>query len=575
MTFSTDLSRRRLNRRTLLGTGASATAGLAGASLLRQSAFAQDATPEAPSAGDKVLTPADLPEPMHSYPLVTEKKTFTAMVPSYGTEWIDNDMTRWYEELTGVHIEWQVVQAEGAVQQLNLALASGDYPDIVFGFNWSPFELTMSTIGAYGEQGLFVPLNDYLEDNAPHLLTHVSEEYPVAKKIVTLPDGTIYSMPYVNDCYHCQFWDQRMWIHTGWLDTLGLSMPETTDDLVEVLTAFRDGDPNGNGEQDEFPLTSQVANSLSTFLVNPFTRSPGRTGNWLYFDDNGEITATYLNEGFFEGAEYLAGLTAEGLLDAEAFTRDADQLRALGDAQGGSRIGMVPAGWGGYITLVEGEAGEWASYKVVPPLTGPSGVRQVDRDFDEPHHGNVFVVTDKCDDPALAVAWADGLYQFEATMRAVEGVPDRNWRFAEDGEVGVDGRPALWTRIPTDPIPEGSDDPRSWRQLGPSYRSNAIRLGQSVLVDPELSTEVILYNESKDKLEPYANGPETDLLRPVFTPEASNRVIELETAITQLVEATFAQIATGQGGPSWEDFQGQLQSLGVDEYLQLYSESQG
>lgn len=572
MATSTDLTRRRLSRRSLLGTGVSATAGLAGASMLGRSAFAQDATP---AAGDKVLTPDDLPGPMHSYPLVQEKKTFTAMIPSYGTEWIDNDMTRWYEELTGVHIEWQVVQSEGAVQQLNLALASGDYPDIIFGFNWSPFELTMSTIGAYGGQGIFLQLNDYLEDNAPHLLTHVSQEYPVAMDIVTMPDGSIYSMPYVNDCYHCQFWDQRMWIHTGWLETLGLSMPETTDDLVEVLTAFRDGDPNGNGEQDEFPLTSQAGNSLSTYLVNPFTLSPGRTGNWLYFDENGEITATYLHEGFYQGAEYLAGLNAEGLLDAEAFTRDDDQLRALGDAEGGSRIGMVPSGWGGYITIVEGEEGEWTKYKVMPPLAGPDGQRRVDRDFDEPHHGNVFVVTDKCDDPALAVAWADGLYEFEATMRAVEGVPDRDWRFAEDGEVGVDGRPALWTRIPREPTPAGTNITHQWNQLGPSYRSNAIRLGQAVLVDPEMSTEVILYTESKEKLEPYATGPETDLLRPVFSPEAAARVVELETGITQFVEATFAQIATGQGGPSWEDFQGQLESLGVDEYLQLYAESQG
>lgn len=576
MAFSTNLSRRRLSRRSLLGTGASATAGIAGASLLGRSAFAQGSTPAvAPAAGDKVLTPDDLPGPMHSYPLVQEKKTFTAMVPSYGVEWIDNDMTRWYEELTGVHIEWQVVQSEGAIQQLNLALASGDYPDIIYGFNWSPFELTMSTIGAYGGQGTFVALNDYLEDNAPHLLTHVSQDYPVALDIVTMPDGSIYSMPYVNDCYHCQFWDQRMWIHTGWLETLGLSMPETTDDLVEVLTAFRDGDPNGNGEQDEFPLTSQAGNSLSTYLVNPFTLSPGRP-NWLYVDENGEITATYLHEGFYQGAEYLAGLSAEGLLDAEAFTRDGDQLRALGDAEGGSRIGMVPAGWGGYITFSEGVPGEWTDYRLMPPLIGPDGLQQVDRDFDEPHHGNVFVVTDKCDDPALAVAWADGLYQFEATMRAVEGVPDRDWRFAEDGEVGVDGRPALWTRIPDEnPPPVGSDNVTNWSQLGPSYRSNAIRLGQAVLVDPELSTEVILYTETKGKLEPHATGPETDLLRPVFSPEAAGRVVELETAISQLVEATFAQIATGQGGPSWEDFQGQLQSLGVEEYLQLYQESQG
>jgi putative aldouronate transport system substrate-binding protein len=573
MARSNDVSGRRLNRRSLLGTGAAASAGLVGSSLLERSASAQDSTPASPAASDRVLTPGDLPGPMHSYPLVQEKKTFTAMVPSYSTEWVDNDMTRWYEELTNVHIEWQVVPEEGALQQLTLALAGGDYPDLIFGYNWSPFELTMSTIAAYGAEGLFVPLNDHLEENAPHLLTHVSQEYPVAMEIVTLPDGTIYSMPYVNDCYHCQFWDQRMWINTGWLETLGLSMPETTDGLVEVLTAFRDGDPNGNGEQDEYPLTSEAGVSLSTFLMNPFTHSPGRP-TWLYLDDAGELTATYMHEAFFQGAEYLASLSAEGLLDAEAFTRDNDQLRALGNAQGGSRIGMVPSGWMGFITSVEGEAGEWSRYKVVPPLAGPDGARRVDRDFDEPHHGNVFVVTDKCDDPALAVAWADGLYEFEATMRAVEGVPDRDWRFAEDGEVGVDGRPALWTRITTDSLLEGADDPTVWRQLGPSYRSNAIRLGQAVLVDPELSTEVILYNETKSKLEPHASGPETDLLRPVFTPEAASRIVDLETPITQLVEATFAQIATGQGGPSWEDFQSQLESLGIEEYLQLYADSQ-
>ncbi|HYH12342.1 MAG TPA: hypothetical protein VD789_08320, partial [Thermomicrobiales bacterium] len=83
------VSSRRLNRRSLVGGGAA----LASASLLGRHAGAQNATP---AAGDRVLAPDDLPGPMHSYPLVQEPKTFTAMVPSYGTEWIDNDMTRWY-----------------------------------------------------------------------------------------------------------------------------------------------------------------------------------------------------------------------------------------------------------------------------------------------------------------------------------------------------------------------------------------------------------------------------------------------------------------------------------------------
>src|SRR5690606_8553011 len=165
----------------------------------------------------------------------------------------------------------------------------------------------------------------------------------------------------------------------------------------------------------------EVSKSLTTYLVNPFTHSPGTP--WLYFDDSGELTATYLHEGFFEAAEYLAGLSEQGLLDAEAFTRDYDGLRRLGNAPDGSQIGMVPSGWREFIQAVDGEPGEWTQYALMPPLVGPDGNRRVDRDFDEPHHGNVFVITDKCDDPALAVAWADGLYEFEATMRAVDGVP--------------------------------------------------------------------------------------------------------------------------------------------------------
>jgi peptidyl-prolyl cis-trans isomerase B (cyclophilin B) len=41
--------------------------------------------------------------------------------------------------------------------------------------------------------------------------------------------------------------NQKLWIYTPWLDALGLDMPGTTDELLYVLRAFRDRDPNGNG----------------------------------------------------------------------------------------------------------------------------------------------------------------------------------------------------------------------------------------------------------------------------------------------------------------------------------------
>lgn len=44
-------------------------------------------------------------------------------------------------------------------------------------------------------------------------------------------------------------------INKAWLDQLGLEVPTTTEELYELLCAFRDNDMNGNGDTtDEIPL---------------------------------------------------------------------------------------------------------------------------------------------------------------------------------------------------------------------------------------------------------------------------------------------------------------------------------
>ena len=39
-----------------------------------------------------------------------------------------------------------------------------------------------------------------------------------------------------------------MYINQTWLDNLGLEVPTNMDELEEVLIAFKEGDPNGNGD---------------------------------------------------------------------------------------------------------------------------------------------------------------------------------------------------------------------------------------------------------------------------------------------------------------------------------------
>ena len=156
-------------------------------------------------------------------PLTEEPVSFSvvAMQNAGVSSFDDNRYTDWLEEKTNVHIDWQLVPEEEAEGQLNLMLASGDIPEMIFGI------VTPSQQALYGAQGLFLPLNDLIEEHAPNL-KKAFEIYPGMREVLTAPDGNIYGMMTLEDCYHCSM-SQKLWIYQPWLDALGLEMPATTD----------------------------------------------------------------------------------------------------------------------------------------------------------------------------------------------------------------------------------------------------------------------------------------------------------------------------------------------------------
>lgn len=92
-----------------------------------------------------------------TFPLSEDKVTFSVLVPSNADvgSFEDNEFTRWFEALTNVHLEWQVIPADEADTGLNVRLASGDYPEILMSFNPDPAVQQL-----YGSQGVFLSLND-------------------------------------------------------------------------------------------------------------------------------------------------------------------------------------------------------------------------------------------------------------------------------------------------------------------------------------------------------------------------------------------------------------------------------
>ncbi len=143
------------------------------------------------------------------FPIVDEPITLTilqagsAVVEDFPT----NAFTQWYSERTNINLNFDIAPPNELREVLNLTLASGDLPDIIVGFTIDP-----STLALFGPQGLFLPLNDLIEEHG-HYIHQAFEGSPQVRPLITSPDGEIYGLPYVNECYHC-FYSQRAYINS-------------------------------------------------------------------------------------------------------------------------------------------------------------------------------------------------------------------------------------------------------------------------------------------------------------------------------------------------------------------------
>ncbi len=108
------------------------------------------------------------------------------------------------------------------------------------------------------------------------------------------------------------------WINKDWLKKLGLEMPKTTDDLIKVLEAFKNRDPNGNGEADEIPFSFISGNGNEDFKFLFAAFGIGDNDDHLVVGNDGKVDFTADNDNYKEGVKFIRQLQEKGLIDKEA-----------------------------------------------------------------------------------------------------------------------------------------------------------------------------------------------------------------------------------------------------------------
>ncbi|MFB7251288.1 extracellular solute-binding protein [Microbacterium sp. NPDC056234] len=491
-----------------------------------------------------------------------------------------NEFTLFLEEEFDVDLQFETTtwDAGSASEARQIALASGNYPDAFLMIPWVD-QFTQAELIKFGKQGVIQPLNDLLEENAPNLVK-AWEENPEWEQLATSPDGKVWGLPQWNDCFHCTY-PSKLWMNSAWLDAVGMEQPTTPDELRAVLTAFRDQDPNGNGQADEVPLSGTPgANSVLPYLMNPFVYVPAATTDAsipasLALDGD-TVTLQPTSDGWRDGLRFVNSLYEEGLVDESAFTQNQDALLALGDVAGAPILGAATVGHPGVFVTIGQEDGRDKQYDPVPPLTGPNGSSASELLSSVP--GASLVITNNAsdEDAANLVKIVDWMIDYDNHLRAEWGEEGVAWDRPAAGDVALDeSLEPLYLRHRLSGAEATQNANVAWGPLAQYYGSTEFRGAQ--VVSEDIYDLAGYERRLFEATEPYAANSPTEAFPywNLWIPEAdSSELSTVQTNIESLVQQASAEFVTGvrdiESDADWQTFQDALVSNGSDRYLEIY-----
>lgn len=179
--------------------------------------------------------------------------------------------------------------------QLNVRLASGNLPDL--------FQVPdRASLKQFVEQGLLLDLTPYMDKLQP-VKDFIGDE---SMKKTTM-DGKAYAIPKAPNIPYNTYW-----IRKDWLDKLGLQPPATTDEFLNVVKAFAEQDPDGNGKKDTTGLTGS---KLSTFA--PIFGAFGVADPNTFYVKDGKLVNSLYDPAMKDALGFINKIIATGGVDPE------------------------------------------------------------------------------------------------------------------------------------------------------------------------------------------------------------------------------------------------------------------
>lgn len=495
----------------------------------------------------------------------SEKVRLTALISKSGLTKDVNEF-QWLKELedkAGVEIEWQQITADWD-QKKSAMFASGEIPDLLFAATAD------SDYVQY--KGLFEDLTQLIETDAPNI-QEMFQDHPETETMAKTEDGKIYGVP-----GYQAVWPKvsgTMLINKTWLDNLGLEVPGTWEELEEVLTAFRDGDPNGNGDpSDEIPMNFMndfVSRSGGADILNML----GGTGIQLtdrapygYFVEDKQVKCCFVDERYKEFMKFLQKLFADGCISQEVLTQDYSKYQSVCRADGKTALVGLTFAW---------ESGDRFGnelkdqYIAIPQIKQAADTDNATYSYDFyglNYHGNRVSVSSACKNKEAAMRFIDGFYEEEASIQVLFGGINEEEPCIKKNDDGT------WEVLPpADP----ALDPGTWKwtnafaDVGPFYirdeMQQKLKLGTDMIGALE---EKSVYDADLKNVDPKSNLYPQNFMK--YAQEDINTMAMNQANIDNIADQTAAAWLTDASrdiDAEWESYVNSLNSAGLSQNLTI------
>ena len=281
------------------------------------------AEPETPASAEESVVEETVEPVTYALPLTEEPVSFSIyttaapgfMSPYIGTDGSYNtaDSTLYFQEQTGIKLEYIEIDMFSFTENFNLMIASGEYPDMLTSMGSYTGGLTKAL-----DDDVIIDLTDYVENEMPAYAQKL-DEAGVWKDVMT-DEGQILAVNSLNDTAVV---DRGPVARTDWMAEQGLEAPGTYEELTELGKALQSA-----YDLDYAFYVSDVVNPSVTLSAG--FDLPGfditSSGSHFYQQD-GAVKSCLVDDNMRDYLAYLHGWYVDGLISKDFFTRSSYDVK--------------------------------------------------------------------------------------------------------------------------------------------------------------------------------------------------------------------------------------------------------